>query len=102
MFFSKKIITNSECQFKSDFGEYPPKPLEPKKLNSQFDILSKGKVGIFFHAVSRIFSLLFLTVVGKPPFHTSSKPMIIMRNGIVQMRKEILEDDKLFPETFIL
>jgi hypothetical protein len=91
MFFSKKISTNSECQFKFDFGEYPPKPLEPKKLNSQFDILSKDKVGIIFHAASRIFSLLFLTVVGKPPFHTSSQLMIIMINCITQMRKEILE-----------
>lgn len=91
MFFSKKISTNSECQFKSDFGEYPPKPLEPMKLNKQFDILSKGKVGLFFYNVSQIFSSTFLAVVGKSPLHTSSQAMIDWRNNMVLIRKRILK-----------
>ena len=91
MFFSKKISTNSESQFKSDFGEYPPKPLSPMKLNTQFNILSKGKVGLFFYNVSQIFSTTFLTVVGKSPLHTSSQALIFWRNNMVKVRKNILK-----------
>ena len=91
MFFSKKIRTNSESQFKSDFGEYPPKPLSSMKLNTQFNILSMGKVGLFFHSVSRTFSVIFLTMSGKPPFHSNSRVMIYMRNLMIEMRKGILE-----------
>ncbi len=96
MFFSKKIRTNSESQFKSDFGEYPPKPLSSMKLNTQFNILSMGKVGLFFHSVSRTFSVIFLTMSGKPPFHSNSRVMIYMRNLMIEMRKGISETKSSF------
>ena len=91
MFFSKKISTNSECQFKFDFGEYPPKPLSRMKVNIQFDILSMGRIGLLYKSVSQIFSLIFLTMSGKLPFHSSSQIMINMRNSRVQIRKEVLK-----------
>lgn len=91
MFFLKKIRTNSECQFKSDFGEYPPKPLEPKKLNSQFDILSKGRVGLYFHNLSTMFSLIYLVWVGKPPFIGNSHDITSLKNEMVELKKFMLE-----------
>jgi hypothetical protein len=93
MFFLKKISTNSECQFKSDFGEYPPKPLEPMKLNSQFDVLCMGKVRLFYHNLSQFFSVCFLTAVGKPPFYSSNHipGLIEIKNLILKIKKSVAE-----------
>jgi hypothetical protein len=65
--------------------------LSSMKLNTQFNILSMGKVGLFFHSVSRTFSVIFLTMSGKTPFHSNSRVMIYMRNLMIEMRTGILE-----------
>ncbi|SVD79845.1 uncharacterized protein METZ01_LOCUS432699, partial [marine metagenome] len=88
MFFLKKIRTNSECQFKSDFGEYPPKPLEPMKVNTQFDILSKGTVGIIFYRLATYSSFFYLTCIGKPPLNSNSVAMTMLGNQMAESRKE--------------
>ena len=45
MIFPKRKPTNSEAQLQSDFGEYPPKPLLPMKVNWQFDIVYLDWIG---------------------------------------------------------
>jgi hypothetical protein len=86
VFFLKKTITNSESQFKSDFGEYPPKPLLCMKLNSQFDVVSMGKARLLFHNLSHLFYFFFLAA-GKPPTNTSSSESLLF---IKEVRKTFL------------
>jgi hypothetical protein len=96
MFFLKNIRTNSECQFKTDFGEYPPKPLSRMKVNTQFNILSSGKVGIFFYHLATFSSFFYLTFVGKPPFNSNSDGMTIITNAIAKIRKLKLNVKKIW------
>jgi hypothetical protein len=87
MFFSKKISTNSESQFKSDFDEYPPKPLESMKVNTQFDILSKGTVGIIFYRLATCSFFFYLTCIGKPPINSNWVAMTMLSNQMAESRK---------------
>ena len=88
VFFIKKTTTNSECQFKSDFGEYPPKPLLAMKLNSQFDVECMGKVHVLFDKLTFLFRLVF----DKLPINSPSNepPIIKFRNFRLELKSRFL------------
>ena len=69
MLFFKKTTTNSENQLKLDFKEYPPKPLQPKTLNNQFDVVYIGSFARIFYAIKILFQFLTdKTILDHPDF----------------------------------
>jgi hypothetical protein len=80
VFFLKKTITNSVCQFKADFGEYPPKPLLPMKLKNQFHVLCMGQVRVLFQQLGFIFH-----VMGEIP-PSNNPPLIRARKRILKIK----------------
>jgi hypothetical protein len=80
VFFLKKTTTNSKCQFKSDFGEYPPKPLSPMKLNNQIHVLCMGRVRILFF----LLAFHFHSFSDKSP--TNNPHFIRVRNRALKIK----------------
>jgi hypothetical protein len=89
--FIKKTTTNSECQFKSDFGEYPPKPLLAMKVNRQFDVVYFGWFGKQIYYTKQIFFLIRALCSKDRNFITNLPMSIEMRKSVSEAKGSILE-----------
>jgi hypothetical protein len=81
MLFLKKTATDSETQLAVDFGHYPPKPLQPKKLNNQFDVLYMGSVSRIFYAARLLIHVLTdKSAIDHPDFKEARKSILKLKD----------------------